>query len=101
RSHRSSTALVRGNITTTLCCRSAVVRELEMIGEALNQLTKLAPEWGEAIPHCREAIGLRNILIHGYTVIDEAMVSLTVDRDLPTLREQVDTLLRSQNESGG
>ncbi|MDZ7749143.1 MAG: DUF86 domain-containing protein [Halofilum sp. (in: g-proteobacteria)] len=63
--------------------RSAVERQLEIIGEALNQLTRVAPEWADAIPHCHDAIGLRNILIHGYAVIDDTIVWRTVERDLP------------------
>ncbi len=79
--------------------RSAVERQLEIIGEALNQLTKVAPEWANAIPHCRNAIGLRNILIHGYTMIDDAIVWRTVERDLPELRRHVDALLRAHGEN--
>lgn len=77
--------------------RSAVERQLEIIGEALNQMTKIAPEWADEIPHCRDAIGLRNILIHGYIVIDDAIVWRTVERDLPALRQHVDALLRAQD----
>ena len=44
--------------------RAAAQRQLEIIGEAISQLAKHAPELGAQIPNWHEAIGFRNILIH-------------------------------------
>jgi uncharacterized protein with HEPN domain len=46
--------------------RSAVERQLEIIGEALNQLSKADPQIADKIPDLRRVVALRNILIHGY-----------------------------------
>ena len=54
--------------------RSAVERQFEIIGEALNQLTKLAPTIARRIPDIRQIIDFRNVLIHGYTGIDHRTV---------------------------
>lgn len=51
------------------------------------------------IPERRPAIGLRNVLIHGYAMVDDGLVWCTVANDLPTLRERVVTLLE-QEKSG-
>jgi uncharacterized protein with HEPN domain len=40
---------------------SAVERQLEIIGEALNQLDKSAPKAAARIPHLRRIVGLRSI----------------------------------------
>ena len=66
--------------------RSAVERQLEILGEACLQLDKLDPVWREKIPDLRLAIGLRNRIIHGYDEVDVAMVFETTQRDLPQLR---------------
>jgi uncharacterized protein with HEPN domain len=53
---------------------SAVERQLEIIGEALNQLDKADPELAARIPHLRQIVGLRNILIHGYAVVKHELI---------------------------
>ena len=51
--------------------RSAVERQFEITGEALRRLEKLRPDLAARIPDVRSAIGLRNVLIHGYATIDD------------------------------
>lgn len=73
---------------------SAVERQLEIIGEALNQLDKSAPQTAARIPRLRQIVGLRNILIHGYAVVKHDLIWRSVREDLPQLRATVDTLLK-------
>ncbi len=54
--------------------KSAVERQLEIIGEALNRLRKADPEVAQRIPDISRIVGLRNILAHGYAVVDDAVV---------------------------
>ncbi|MAM53921.1 MAG: hypothetical protein CMH35_03580 [Microbacterium sp.] len=51
--------------------RSAVERQLEIIGEALNNLRRLDPDMAASIPEVHRIIGLRNVLAHGYAVVDD------------------------------
>lgn len=46
--------------------RAAVERALEICGEAMNNLNKVAPSVAEGIAHARDIIGFRNLLAHGY-----------------------------------
>ncbi|MFI3198555.1 MAG: DUF86 domain-containing protein [Methylococcaceae bacterium] len=77
--------------------RSAVERQFEIIGEALNQLCKIEPEWGDRIPDVPQIIAFRNVLIHGYASVNDLTVWGTIDESLPTLYETVTSLL---DESG-
>lgn len=69
----------------------AIEREFEIIGEALSRLEKLDPvEIGAKIPEYRKIIGFRNVIAHGYDVIDDAALwDFTVNR-IPDLRATVE-----------
>ena len=73
--------------------RAAVERHFGIIGEALNQLSKITPELAARIPDLAEAIALRNRLIHGYGTIDDATVWRIANEDLPALRQAVAAVL--------
>ena len=75
--------------------RSAVERKFEILGEALNRLQKSDPALANQIPEHRQIISFRNVLIHGYDTIDEAVVWKIVQQDLPTLKQQVESMLTS------
>jgi uncharacterized protein with HEPN domain len=65
--------------------RAAVERQFEIIGEALNQLSRVAPEVTAAIPDLGRIVAFRNILIHGYASLDDALVWQVLTERLPAL----------------
>ena len=73
--------------------RSAVERQFEIIGEALNRLSKISPDLAKEIPNLREIIGFRNILIHGYASVDHGRVWQICDELAPDLNLIVSALL--------
>ena len=75
--------------------RSAVERQFEIVGEALAQLAKAAPAVAAEVPHCRDAIAFRNLLIHGYAGIDSSQVWRIAQSNLPAPARAVDALLAS------
>jgi len=73
--------------------RSGVERQFEIIGEALNRLVKTAPDVANQISHSKRIISFRNILIHGYNLVEDTVVWDVVAKDLPLLYSQVAKLL--------
>lgn len=79
--------------------RSAVERQLEIIGEALSQLVKVDPQMASNVAELRRVIGFRNILVHGYAAIDYDTVWRLIEDKLPELQLNLTMLLRSADPS--
>ncbi|WP_019594002.1 DUF86 domain-containing protein [Thioalkalivibrio sp. ALM2T] len=73
--------------------RSAVERQLEILGEALGPTEKLDPALAREIPQLRSAVDLRNMLIHGYAKVDNRIVWNTACRDIPIMAKDLEHLL--------
>ena len=73
--------------------RQAVERNFEIIGEAARRLEKEDPITARGIRDCRRIIAFRNVLIHGYDVIDPAIVFSAITDDLVPLLRDVQALL--------
>jgi len=73
--------------------RSGVERQFEIIGEAANRLARVEPGALVEITHASRIIAFRNILIHGYDVVEHGVVWDVVQNHLPVLRQQVRALL--------
>ena len=74
--------------------RFASVKQLEIIGEAANHISKeVVDEFPEI--KWRSIIGLRNLLIHEYFGIDARVVWNIIVNDLPKLKEQIKKVLDS------
>jgi len=64
----------------------AVIRELAVVGEAANNLSQEFIDKNPSLPF-RDAIDMRNFLIHEYFGINIQLVWETAKNDLPELRE--------------
>ncbi len=76
----------------------AVVRNLEVIGEAVK---RVPPEVRDAHAHIpwQRIAGLRDILIHQYFAIDVDIVWDIVQNKVPELRRQIEALLSGTGEA--
>ncbi len=79
--------------TNDALLHSGVERQFEIIGEALNRLVKVESDVVNQIHHYRRVISFRNVLIHGYDVVEDAVVWDVIIDDLPALQNQVRNLL--------
>jgi len=73
--------------------RSAVERQFEILGEALNQLSRLDSNMVEKIPDLPRIVAFRNILIHGYASVDDRLVWGIVESRLEPLLDAIAALL--------
>jgi uncharacterized protein with HEPN domain len=73
--------------------RSGVERQFQIIGEALNQLARADSETAGRIAQYRRIIAFRNVLTHGYDMIEDDVVWDTVTRDVPALLKTIQGLL--------
>ncbi len=77
--------------------KDAVLRNLEIIGEAAKQISRNIREKYEEIPW-KQIIGLRNRLIHGYFVVDYDIVWDIVKKELPELEIKMEKILQNMKK---
>lgn len=73
--------------------QAAVERKFEIIGEALNQLSRLDPVLAARIPGLPQIVAFRNLLIHGYATVNVGTVWNVMQDALPPLVAAVQALL--------
>jgi len=73
--------------------RSAVERQLGIIGEAVNKYDTFLPN--QSLTNARKIVGLRNRLIHAYDAIDSSMIWAIIKNHIQPLKDEVKSLLES------
>jgi uncharacterized protein with HEPN domain len=75
--------------------QDAVIRNLEIIGEAASNIRARYPEFVANHPDLPfgAAYGMRNALAHGYFKVDLGIVWRTIRRELPPLKAQLEQLI--------
>jgi uncharacterized protein with HEPN domain len=78
----------RDEFAGDLQCQDAVVRRIEIIGEAARRVSQETRDKYAHIPW-REMTSMRNLVIHEYDVVDIDQVWDTVRQKLPPLIEEL------------
>ena len=73
--------------------RGSVERELQNIGEALRQLDSHSPEIAARITEYERIIRFRHALVHGYDTLKPQLVWEVIEKNLPTLCNELEILL--------
>lgn len=79
---------------TNALIQDAVLRNLEIIGEASNKLVRYHDEFIKQYPDVpwEDMYWMRNRISHGYFSIDFEIIWKTIEQDLPTLEEQIQNI---------
>ena len=70
----------------------SVMKNIEVIGEAANMLTKDFKEQHPELPW-RQIVKMRNVLVHGYAQVSDVDLWETATKDIKVLLVQVDSYL--------
>ena len=70
--------------------KSAVERQLGIVGEAVNNYKK---ETGTELSNTKEIVGFRNRLIHNYDSLEDEIVWTIIKQHIPELNAEVTSLL--------
>ncbi|MBS3136854.1 DUF86 domain-containing protein [Candidatus Woesearchaeota archaeon] len=76
---------------------SAVVRQLEILGEAAKNLKHSFISKYQSIPW-KEIIGLRDKVIHHYFGLDMEIIFDIVNKELPPLKKNLQKIIKIENE---
>lgn len=76
--------------------QDAVIRQLEIIGEATKRISDLVRQQYPDIPW-RQMAGLRDVLIHNYMGVDLNAVWEITQHDLPDLKIAIQSILEKQH----
>jgi uncharacterized protein with HEPN domain len=74
--------------------RRAVEREFEIVGEALRRLSSEFPNVFSRVTDARRIVDFRNVLAHGYDLVDDGVVWNAIQSRLPTLLQETIALIR-------
>ena len=80
--------------------RAAVERHLEIIGEAVGRVARHDPGTAARISDHTRIVAFRNVLIHGYDLVDHAAIWDVIREGLPKLLREAEGLLREVGDGG-
>lgn len=80
--------------------KSAVIRELEIVGEASSRISLDKKNEYPGVPW-RLLKDFRNVLAHEYFGVNEEIVWDIVSNKLPALKEQIDDILKVELSTAG
>jgi uncharacterized protein with HEPN domain len=73
--------------------RWAVERQFMIIGEALSVLRRIDSTQAGRVPDLPQIVAFRNVLVHGYTGVDDRLVWGMIERELTKLTATLANLL--------
>jgi uncharacterized protein with HEPN domain len=78
--------------------QDAVIRRIQVIGEAVKNISSTFREKYSAIPWKRIA-GMRDKVIHGYFSLDIDIVWKVIMKDIPPLKKHVMKIIQNEEEN--
>jgi len=84
----------KANFLRETLIQDAVIRQIEIIGEAANRVSEKTRSKSAEVPW-QDISGMRNKLIHDYFGVDIEKVWLTAKKDIPLLMSKIKHILDS------
>jgi uncharacterized protein with HEPN domain len=81
------------NYSKNVLLKRGIERNLEIIGEAVNRILKLNPEF--TIINAKKIIGLRNQIIHAYDNISDENIWSIVIKHIPNLKNEIEAKINN------
>jgi uncharacterized protein with HEPN domain len=77
--------------------QDAIIRNFEIIGEASRNIERHHPDFAHKHSHVSWGVAyeMRNVLAHGYFMVDMEIVWKTIKYDLPDMAEQIRSLMNT------
>ncbi|HRZ95978.1 MAG TPA: DUF86 domain-containing protein [Paludibacter sp.] len=76
--------------------KRAIERNLEIIGEAMNRILSIDPNF--PIENAKRIVGLRNQIIHGYDSVSDENIWAIIINHIPKLQKDVNNLIDNELE---
>jgi len=76
--------------------RYSVERCFEIAGEAIGRIARFDPDLAARIGDYPRIISFRNVLVHGYDLVDQKIVWEVIHEHLPVLKKQVEELFKKR-----
>jgi uncharacterized protein with HEPN domain len=97
---RYTKGMGRKEFSADTMVQDAVIHNVEIIGEAANNLLEVAPGIDASYPTIpfTQIRGMRNRVAHGYFAVSLSMIWDTVQVDIPELRQQIAKVLGEMQE---
>ena len=82
------------NFQKDMLRQRAVERNVEIMGEAINRILKVDPNF--ELPNAKAIINTRNRVIHGYDSVTTEFLWSLIIRHIPTLKKDVENILANK-----
>jgi uncharacterized protein with HEPN domain len=101
RIERYTADLGYGGFVESEMVQDAVIRNLEIIGEACRNIERRFPDFSARYPDfpLKPAFEMRNVLPHNYFGVDLEVMWRTITADLPELRRRVQHILAASDRN--
>jgi uncharacterized protein with HEPN domain len=86
------------SLDTEPVLRYALLHLICIVGEAAGRVSPAGRAKYAQLPW-RDIVGMRNMLVHGYDVVDLDILWKTIEEDLPALHSMLDSIIENEDES--